>query len=212
MSILQPAQLSNTEPLLHSKTRQVFVHPLDRSLLIKVHKKRAAGPAPESWFDKQKDHFLYTSGIMRELKQFVESRYRDYGPAVQYIAPIYGVLDTDLGLGLLMAAARDARGELAPTVRSLLDNNAMTPARRDQLDALLQAILATDLVFGDLNQENIVLDRAGAPEERFVIIDGLGERTWLPVQSWFRAASRRQKRLFVAKLTRRLQHGELSGT
>ncbi len=205
--ILDPVTLTSQTPLLNSKTRWVYEHPDSRDVLIKVHMSRL-GQKPaqglKGWFARQEDHFMYTTGMLRELKQFVESRYRDYGDIVHHIAPVYGVVDTDLGLGLLVAAARDAEGNLAPTVRKLMQHRAMTPPRQHKLEQVLQAIEKTDLVIGDLNAENIVLQGAGGEDERFVIIDGLGERTWIPTQSLVKAVGRRRKQAFVAKMRRRL--------
>ncbi|MHA7878153.1 MAG: YrbL family protein [Saccharospirillum sp.] len=211
--ILSKLTLAGREPLLLSKTRRVFEHPEDNNLLVKVHISRRAQPGDrglKAWLANRQDHFLYTTGILRELQQFVESRYRDYGEVVAHIAPIYGVIDTDLGLGLLMAAVRDGEGQLAPTVRRLFREKAMNSERCDKLNRLLSAIESTSLVIGDLNQENIVLQDAGLPSERFVLIDGLGERTWIPTQRWFSFIGARQKRHFVAKVRaklERLAHG-----
>lgn len=205
--ILSPLVLSGQAPLLTSKTRRVFEHPEDEGLLVKVHISRKLAPGVDgirAFLANKQDHFLYTTGIMRELQQFVESRYRDYGDVVEHIAPIYGVIDTDLGLGLIVAAVRDSQGQLAPTVRKLFQNDAMNGERRTKLDRLLKAIQETPLVIGDLNQENIVLENAGGANERFMIIDGLGERTWIPAQRWLSFVGTRQKRNFVAKVRARL--------
>lgn len=206
--ILSPLALSGQDPLLTSKTRRVFQHPEDDRLLVKVHISRKLVPGVDgirAWLSNKQDHFLYTTGIMRELQQFVESRYRDYGEIVEHIAPIYGVIDTDLGMGLIVAAVRDSRGQLAPTVRRLFRDGAMNAERCASLDRLLNAIQETSLVIGDLNQENIVLEDAGNPNERFMIIDGLGERTWIPTQRWLPFVGNRQKRHFVTKVRAKLE-------
>lgn len=213
-----PIALAGREPLLNSKTRWVYEHPDSPGLLIKVHMRRYGATPPtglKGWFECRKDHFLYTTGILRELKQFVESRYQGPNgpcyPEIQpYIEPVLGVVDTDIGLGLLVSAARDAEGNLAPSVLRLRRQGAMTPERHIRLDRLLQALLDTRLMIGDLNQENIVLKNAGEPDERFVLIDGLGERTWIPTQSLISWVNRRRKRAFVAKMRLRLQ-GDRNG-
>jgi hypothetical protein len=214
----KPLTLAEREPLLNSKTRWVYEHPDTPDMLIKVHMRRL-DTTPQrglkGWIARNKDHFLYTSGIVRELKQFVESRYQGPDgpcyPGIQfYIEPIYGVVETDMGLGLLVSAARDAAGKLAPSVLRLRKQGAMTPERHARLDQLLQALLDTSLMIGDLNQENIVLKDAGHPHERFVLIDGLGERTWIPTQSLVGWVNRRRKRAFVATMRKRLQ-GDRNG-
>ncbi|MEX1057139.1 MAG: YrbL family protein [Natronospirillum sp.] len=204
--ILAPLTLSDRTPLLNSKTRHIYVHPDNEQLLVKVHIDRKPAPGVVglgAWWAYQKDRFLYTTGVMRELQQFVASRYR-YDPIVRCIAPVYGVVDTDVGMGLLVAAVRDAEGRLAPTVRRLFREQAMTPERCHQLDTVLTLILTTPLVIGDLNEENIVLQNADGQNEAFMLIDGLGERTLLPAQRWIGWLKHRQKKRFVAKVRRKI--------
>ncbi|WP_028672198.1 YrbL family protein [Saccharospirillum impatiens] len=216
--ILDPVQLADQTPLLNSKTRWVYEHPDSPDLLIKVHMPRYPGLAQAGmsrWFAQRKDHFLYTTGIMRELKQFVESRYQGpegycYPEILPHIEPVYGVVETDIGLGLLVSAARDSDGNLAPSVLRLRKRGAMSAKRYTQLDRMLQALLDTPLMIGDLNQENIVLKNAGRADEHFVLIDGLGERTWIPTQTLLGWVNRRRKRAFVATMRKRLQ-GDRNG-
>ena len=202
-----PLQLRGRSPLLSSKTRWVYEHPSDASLLVKVHIPRLPSE-PQSGFKagfaRRKDHFLYMSGLVRELRHFVESRYQDQGLATHRICPLHGVVETDLGLGLLMSAARDAQGQLAPTLKTLMDNRQMTGHRLADIRALLDSLVTSDLTFADMNYENIVLENAGKADERFVIVDGLGDRTWIPVQRWFASVRQSKKRQFQARVERRL--------
>ncbi|MEX2320644.1 MAG: YrbL family protein, partial [Saccharospirillum sp.] len=153
---LEPVTLASREPLLNSKTRWVYEHPDTPDLLIKVHMQRFGAQRQtglKGWLERRKDHFLYTTGILRELKQFVESRYLGPNgpcyPEIQpYIEPVYGVVETDIGLGLLVSAARDAEGNLAPSVLRLRRQGAMTSERHAKLDKMLQALLDTRLMIG----------------------------------------------------------------
>ncbi|MDB2448833.1 PhoP regulatory network YrbL family protein [bacterium] len=205
--ILGPLVLSDQAPLLSSKTRWVYQHPGDASLLVKVHIDRRPTESQggfQAAFARAKDRFLYSTGMVRELRHFVASRYRNQGLASQRICPIHGVVETDLGLGLLVTAARANDGQLAPTLQSLMDQQQLTTDQVMDLRALLESMVASDLTFADMNYENIVLENAGGENERFVIIDGLGDRTWIPTQRWFRAVRRRKKRVFRARVERRL--------
>lgn len=200
--------LSEKRPIAHGKTRAVYEYPEDPSKLIKVHLPRELSDTNtiKRWFQQRQDWFLYRSGILRELDQFLASRYgHEKDPLVDHIAPIHGIVDTDIGLGFVVAAARTVAGELAPTVKNLRQSGGMTAERAQALIRLLEYLELSDLVVGDLNQDNIVLSDAGSSEEKFMIIDGLGERTWIPIQSWCSWASKRQKRAFVQKMRRRLQ-------
>lgn len=206
-AILGPLKLKSGVPLLSSKTRWVYAHPQDPGLLVKVHIPRlpsAQQSGLQAWFAAAKDYFLYSSGMVRELRHFVESRYRDQGLASSRICPIHGVVETDLGLGLLVSAARAADGGLAPTLQTLMDKRLLTPNRVADLRALLNSMVASSLTFADMNYENLVLENAGDEAERFVIIDGLGDRTWIPTQRWFGSIRRRKKRDFQQRVERRL--------
>lgn len=208
-AILGPLRLKAREPLLSSKTRWVYEHPHDASLLVKVHIPRRPPEAQKgfkAWFARTKDHFLYSSGIVRELRHFVASRYQDQGLATHRICPIHGVVETDIGLGLLVSAARDVNGHLAPTLQTLMDNRRLNGEQIKDLRALLDSMVNSSLTFADMNYENIVLENAGGESERFVIIDGLGDRTWIPTQRWFRSLRRRKKREFQARVERRLSN------
>ncbi len=111
-------ELAERMPVATGKTRWVFEHPGDPGKLIKVHRVRA-DLAQSSLWQRWQDRFLYRTGILRELAVFVDSRYGSRHSIVDHIAPIHGVVDTDLGLGFVVAAVRDAEGRLAPTVHAL---------------------------------------------------------------------------------------------
>lgn len=212
-------QLRQQSPIATGKTRLIFQHPHTPDWLVKVHRVTAPrdhGRGPMAWYRTLEDRFIYMTGFMREFRPYVYSRYGDHGALVNHIVPIIGLADTDLGLGLVVGAARDAQGNLAPTMRRVLKRGEMTTERQRKLNELLDYMLASDLVLGDLNQDNIVLAHdavaatKGQDPERFMIIDGLGERTVVPIQEWSSLINRRVKRHFVAKVRRKLARYEQS--
>ncbi|WLD59443.1 PhoP regulatory network YrbL family protein [Salinispirillum sp. LH 10-3-1] len=188
-------------------TRLIYEWPGDHSRLIKVHKRWQPSEndgAWVRWFKAHEDWFLFRTGILRELNVYLRTRYDDWQSLNEHIAPILGLVDTDLGLGFVITAVRDAQGGLAPTARQLLRSEQMTAERAVKLQALVSLIEDSPWVIGDLNLDNIVLSEAGLPHEKFMLIDGLGERTLLPVQHWLPWARQRQKKRFAAKVRRRL--------
>lgn len=203
--------LSNQQPVASGKTRHIYQHPHNPDWLIKVHhvtspNAHRAGLA--GWFKAVEDRFIYMTGFMREIRTYVYSRYGDHGDVVRHLIPIIGLADTDLGMGLVVGAARDADGQLAPTLRKVFKRGDMSSVRLEKLRQLLQAIQSTDLVLGDLNQDNIVLAHDPEDGDRFVIIDGLGERTVVPLQEWFGWANRYKKTQFVRKIERKIRRYE----
>lgn len=205
---MKPAtlRLSDSTPLATGTTRLIFEHPDDPSLLVKVHRQSSppvVGRGLKGLFRTLEDRFVYMTGFMREFRPYVLSRYGEHGNIVNHIAPINGMVDTDLGLGLVVPAYRDSSGNLAPTLKTVIRSGGLDTYRLAKLEQLLND-LETDLVIGDLNMDNIVLAWLPAEGEQFMIIDGLGERTLLPVQRWFPIVSRRKKARFARKVRERL--------
>ncbi len=203
--------LSDQTPVAAGKTRYIYQHPNNPDWLIKVH--RVTSPRPDrsgflGWLQSLEDRFIYMTGFMRELRPYIYSRYGDHGEVVSHLIPIIGLADTDLGMGLVVGAARDAEGRLAPTLRKVFKRGDMSAERIEKLRQLLAAIELTDLVLGDLNQDNVVLAHDREEGDRFVIIDGLGERTVVPLQEWFGWVNRYTKRRFVRKIERKIQRYE----
>lgn len=199
--------LGGQAPVAKGTTRFIYEWPGDPKRLIKVHKRWQPVPGDSAWkrwFKAQEDWFLFRTGILREVAVYLRTRYSAWLPLNEHIAPIIGLVDTDLGLGFVITAVRDAQGGLAPTARQLLRAKQMTPERAEKLLALVELIEDSDWVIGDLNLDNIVLSEAGVPKEKFMLIDGLGERTLLPIQHWLPWARKRQKKRFAEKVRRRL--------
>jgi hypothetical protein len=56
-----------------------------------------------------------------------------------------------------------------------------TPELRKQLLRLRDDVIKYHVIFTDVSGNNIVVARGKRGRERLVIIDGLGDRLWLPV-------------------------------
>lgn len=207
--LIPELKLSDQSPVGKGKTRLVYQHPENPDWLVKVHRSRMTG-SESGWqrhWRQAEDRFLFRSGILRELQPYLDSRYhRANAPLIPHIVPIIGIADTDIGLGLVVRAARAQDGSLAPTVRRLRRQGTMTPEQARAVHELLDKIVQTPLVLGDLNQDNIVLVREPETDtDKAMLIDGLGDRTWIPVRHWSAWLNARAKRHFVAKMRRKLK-------
>ncbi|WP_187265393.1 YrbL family protein [Reinekea thalattae] len=200
-------KLNELTPIAISRTRYIYEHPDNPELLVKVHRRiEISGPMSrlQHWYRNIEDRFIFLSGNLRELNIYFQSRYNRADTLVRYIAPIEGIVDTDLGLGLVVSAVRDKKGNLAPTIGKLFRENRMNTSRAKKLRALLEQIEKTDLVIGDLNFGNIVLEQPADGEEDFYLIDGLGEKTLFPIQTISRYARRKNKQTFITAVEKRL--------
>ncbi len=176
-------ELKNARPLASGAYRDVFQHPRDDGLLIKVIKpifaERDARRA--NWFEKWRGLGAYKS-LMREIEKYLILRRRGQHnlPFIQHFA---GIVETDLGLGMVVRKVRARDGGIAPTIAEIVRTRGLDPDLVACIDALRDDVIRHHVVFGDISANNIVEAADAEHAHRLVIIDGLSDRLWLPVNS-----------------------------
>ena len=197
-----PLSLASTTPLAVGHLRSVFQHPQCEGVLIKIMRPDAVASrwnAPGRWH-KRLPRTRHYVGFLRELKEYIGARAR----AADVDAPIarmIGVVDTDLGLGLVSEKVVDAQGALAPTLAAVYEKRGFTPELNKALEIFLKGLLDSNVIVGDMHAWNIVYgnDSRGGP--RLVMIDGFGEKHAIPVSSMSRTINRyRTQRLYKRML------------
>lgn len=73
-----------------------------------------------------------------------------------------------------------AGGKLTPSVTSVVRESGFSADLRRQLLRLRDQVIENHVIFTDVSGNNIVVARDKSGKERLVIIDGLGDRLWLP--------------------------------
>jgi len=184
-SILSLAQAT---PLAVGHLRQVFQHPREAGYVIKVMR---ADAVQSRWGEKARwykrlPRARHYTGFVRELKEYIATQARSAERSAP-IARMIGVVETDLGLGLIAEKVHDANGALAPTLAALYAReNGFSALIESELERFLDDLLACNVIVGDMHAWNIVYgsdSRAGA---RFVLIDGFGEKHFIPRSSMSR--------------------------
>jgi hypothetical protein len=176
-------ELKDARPLVSGAYRDVFQHPTDPDLLIKVIKplvfERHARRA--NWYDRWQGVGVY-KGLLREIEKYLILRERGQHdlPFIQHFA---GMVETDLGLGMVVAKVRGRDGGLAPTLTEVVREKGLDPDLASRIDALRDDVIRHHVVFGDISANNIVEAADASHGHRLVIIDGLSDRLWLPVNS-----------------------------
>jgi hypothetical protein len=189
--------LARETPIAVGHLRSVYQHPHQANALIKVMRPDAIEKrwnAPGRWAKRLPRTRHYVQ-YLRELKEFIVARARAPGIDVP-IARMIGVVDTDLGLGLISEKVVDEAGALAPTLAAIYAKRGFTPELDAALAKFSRDLLAANVIVGDMHAWNIVhgSDSRGGP--RLVMIDGFGEKHAIPVSSMSRAINRyRTKRL-----------------
>ncbi len=199
-------RLDGLEPVARGRMRLVFRHPHDPSLLVKVIRPDVIDQRWGSgmqWYKKRRRYGQYISFI-RETEEYIAG-YAQHGTSVPFAQKITGYVETDLGLGMVMEAALDPKGNLAPTLARLAKGKLVDDTIRAELERFTSALIDSDIIVADLNPANIV--RAYHPEHghHFVLIDGLGVSTILPFKRISRALNRASKRRRVDALWERIE-------
>lgn len=196
--------LAHLEPLATGRLRLVFRHPESPQLLVKTLRGDVATARQRArWYKR----FVRTGpyvAYLREIREYLASRARHPDAPVPIVA-IGGLVETDLGVGLVQEAVRDASGALAPTLRELVLAEGLSPRIRAGIDDFIAALIRYDVIVGDMHPGNIVhgIDGRGGP--RFVLVDGFGEKNILPYCSWSTALNARHTRQRAAVLRRKLE-------
>ena len=185
-------ELAHLPPLALGHQRAVHQHPLDPDLLVKTMRPESVArrwDAPGKWIKRLPRTRQYI-GYLREIREYIATHTR--AGADPPLVRIAGLIETDLGLGLVCEKVYGPDGELAPTVlQCWMEHGGEPPWGRAALDAFRDALLRHNVIVGDLNGANLVYgsDSRGGP--RIVMIDGFGDKSAIPLASMSRRINRR---------------------
>lgn len=186
-------------------TRLVYEHPSDRDLLIKVFRPEVIDErwgSGQPWY-KARRRFRQYVLYMREISEFVAA-YAAHGSSPDFLQEVTGLVDTDLGLGLVLKAVRGKDGELAPTIMDMLLAGVFDDEAEKALEDFIRKMFGSDVIVADLHEGNLVYAWEKEKGHRFVMIDGLGQSNIIPFKSIFPSLNRRAKIRYLERLRRRM--------
>jgi hypothetical protein len=184
--------LRGIAPVASGLNQHVHQHPGDPDLLIKTLR---PDKAEQRFLRKRgipvkRRHGIYT-GWFRELNEYVALRARLPGPHPDFLQHLHGFVETDLGLGLVVGKVKDRSGALAPTLGQAVLERGLTAELRAQVAALRDLLNRYDVVTNDLTKSNILCGWSEALGDHLVIIEGLGDHSFIPLATWSRRVNRR---------------------
>jgi hypothetical protein len=197
--------LQGLKPMVRGDLHDVFQHPDNNGWLIKV-------PRPDRsrnrWSYKrglpvQRRYGIYT-GWLREIAEYLAVRSRE-SEYPRSLSRVTGLAETDLGLGLVVEKICDREGRLAPTLQQVVAAGGLTDALRQRIAALEDEMIARNVVLGDVHQRNILCGWDADGGDRLVIIEGLGAKTIIPVNSMSPYLNRRSIRRRFARIMQVLE-------
>lgn len=200
-SLEAPLLLSGTRPVAVGVKRAVFQHPEDPGLLVKVlHPafiQKRFGPTGS--YHNRHRRCLHYNYFLRELRENLVAAARS-PETLSALPEVIGLVHTDMGLGLVVRKVSGPDGRLAPTIGAIAASGGLDARRQALLDELEGIVVESDVVIDDLHPGNIVLTHDASGCERFVLIDGLGSSTAIPLKAFARIFNRMSKRREFRKL------------
>lgn len=204
MKIGKIIALSDATPLAKGKSRLVFRHPDIANYLIKVVRPDVIENrygAKAKWHRRLRRFKKYIS-YQREIQEFL-AVHASVNQAPKFLQRIIGFAETDLGLGLVIEGIFCENGELAPSLGELLKEHQYDKKIEAALEECFAKILACPVILSDLNVGNFVYLE---DEERFVMIDGLGDANFLSLKGLIPWTNRKAKlkrfKRFRGRITR----------
>lgn len=196
-------RLADATPIATGHVREVYQHPDDENLLVKVISSASIetrwNQAP--WYRRLARCGPYKD-FVREFREYVTSVYVG-GYETSPIARVVGLEMTDIGLGQVVEKVRTPDGRLAPTLHDWVKAEGFTERTRAEMEAFYARLLSHDTIAADLHAWNVVYgeDSRGGP--RLVMIDGFGEKNIIPHQSMKRSHNAARTRRKYERMLKR---------
>lgn len=144
------------DPIASGKERSCFLHPQDPAKIVKIS---TGGEDTQS----RREIVFY-----RELMQRREFDY-------SHLPRFYGVVETNLGPGLVLDLICDADGRISRSLQWYLENGLDLAEAESLLRDLKKYLLDNLVIFNhDLFSGNLLLQKS-ADDNRLIMIDGLGD-------------------------------------
>lgn len=189
--------LKGTERIARGGEREVYAHPNNSGLLLKVlvedGETGRGGPA-RAFFSR---HFAgYRKRLLqREYEEYLRLSLCHLDRTTPLpIAHMFGFVATDLGQACLTESVRMPDGTLGRSWRSIAGAGQVTSRDVAALQAMGRDLLALCVRCSDLTASNVVLGHRtfadGQGDYEAVLVDGFGDTHAVPVRTWSQAANR----------------------
>ncbi len=181
--------LSSNSLLSKGGGRNIHAHPDDPNIVIKLHKPLRHKPLQwlRTLLRPKRRRFGSLLNSFVEIDAVAEMVART-GEVPGFVSQFLGFIATSDGPGAMFEAIRGADGKLAPTLANHARNNPVEPLIEAAIDQLWDDIISFRAVISDPALRNVVVTGNPADGYHLTLVDGLGERTAIPIQSWSKRA------------------------
>jgi hypothetical protein len=129
------------------------------------------------------NRFRLSKAHVREFMEIVRLRFHCeflFQPP-PFMQQVVAFVDTNFGFAMVVRAERDRHGAFAPTLRTLIKHKKLDATAKAQLEIFCTQLKTYDLIVSDLNMDNIVYSYSKTHGDHFVLIDGIGDKTIVPL-------------------------------
>ncbi|WP_281985153.1 YrbL family protein [Thalassorhabdomicrobium marinisediminis] len=197
----RPIPLSSDHELALGGGRIIYAHPTRHDVVIKVFRRSRKKPLGllRKLFRRRKARYGRMLNSFVEIEEIAASVGRT-GQVPACCAQFLGFIQTDQGAGAMFEALRGADGALAPHLKAHAAAHGHEPKIEAAIVRLWDAVEAARLSVSDRALVNVVV--TGSPDAGYVltIVDGLGDRTLIPIQRMSRALYARKCRRLRAEM------------
>jgi len=189
--------LKDAEVIAAGSTRNVYRHPDDPNLLIKVIRPSAIEERFERrrpWYKVKlkRRRYRHLIAYLREIREQI-AVHAVGGEHPPFLQKIVGVVETDMGMGFVVEAVRARDGNYAPTVAELIRRGEMDRAAWEKLGKFFEDLTKSPVIVADLHPSNVVLGYTPERGDHFVLIDGIGFKNIIPIVRMSAMANRWSK-------------------
>ncbi len=188
----QPLQLSEQDLLARGGQRNVYACPGRPELLIKITRPRKR---PIRSYTKRLIQQVFPDAKYRNALKEMECELKAALKSGSDIAKLpvaraFGIVQTDVGPGIIVERIQSEDGQLAPQLSSVCKQGQLTDDVLSELNSFVHRLFQLQIVGRDIHPENIVYGLRNQTRI-FVLIDGYGERNLVPLRTLSRRLNNR---------------------
>lgn len=177
--------------------RAVYLHPHDKTKLIKVLKRTEDMPARSNFNGRMDGLFPSTRlrQVRKEYQEYLRVMLQHQEPDFHLpLAHMFGFSNTNLGLGCITERIMEPDGTLGTTFGKKAKDGALTDDDITLLNDAIARIYCFHIRASDMNPNNFVLGHrdsgAGPGPRECVLVDGFGDIHALPVRTMAKWSNR----------------------
>ncbi len=208
----QPIYLKDKTPFGVGGRRLCFTHPDDPGKCVKVLRQDEDKTIRGKKTGFVPARFRRTYDNNAHERQILTKIFKRIGPEMQQHLPLYhGMIETDLGPGMVLDLVRDADGKISRSLRELISTGHELEQFRPAFDQFGEFMLKHVVLTRSFLDHNLAMQHKSDGSWQMYMIDGFGDPAWLPVANWFRSLGEKKVQRRIASAWTRFEQFRDSG-